>query len=61
MKAPFKNGATVVWTRRNGTKAKGRVAGYDETPKGVWVAVNTADKGKNPVVTKVRPSLLSLA
>ena len=54
----MKIGTVVTFIRRNGQKATGRVAGTDQTDRGEWVAVNTAEKGKNPNITKKRPSQL---
>jgi hypothetical protein len=54
----MKIGTVVTFVRRNGQKATGRVAGTDQTDRGEWVAVNTAAKGKNPNITKKRPSQL---
>lgn len=54
----FKNGQTVSFIRRNGVKATGRVCGTDHSV-GTWIAVNTAEKGKNPQITKLRPSQLT--
>lgn len=54
----MKIGTKVSFTRRNGEKATGRVAGTDQTYRGEWVAVNTAPLGKNPSITKKRPSQL---
>lgn len=54
----MKLGTKVSFIRRNGQKATGRVAGTDKTTRGEWVAVNTAALGKNPCITKKRPSQL---
>lgn len=54
----LKIGALVRFTRRNGETAEGRISGTDDLPNGRWVSVNTAPKGKNPDVTRVRPSEL---
>jgi hypothetical protein len=57
-KPALKLGRRVQFTRRNGETATGSIVGTDDTSKGRWVAVNTAKKGKNPEVTKVRQSML---
>jgi hypothetical protein len=54
-----KVGAAVAFTRRNGERVEGRISGSDEKANGLWVAVNTAPRGKNPTITGVRPSKLT--
>jgi hypothetical protein len=56
-KNPFKINRTVRFTRRNGVVATGRISAQDHS-NGPWVLVNTAEKGKAPKITKVRPSQL---
>ena len=54
-----KVGASVSFKRRTGATATGRISGSDMKPNGLWVAVNTAARGKNPQITSVRPSQLT--
>ena len=51
-------GKVVTFVRSNGQVATGRIDGKDERSNGTWIAVNTAPKGQNRVITKVRPAQL---
>lgn len=58
----FKVGDVVTWqrvTRDGPVAARGRVAGSDLKANGVWVAVNTAAKGKNPQIIRVQQARLA--
>lgn len=54
-----KIGALVAFIRRNGVRVEGRIAGSDQKANGLWVAVNTAERGKNAKITSIRVSQLA--
>ena len=56
----IKIGTLVRFERRNGEVGHGRVAGTDDRINGRWVAVNTAPKGQNPKIAKVRESAIHI-
>jgi hypothetical protein len=56
----LKIGTRVKWTDNRGTPREGRVAGTDVKTNGPWVAVNRAAKGKNPDITRVQQSRLTV-
>jgi hypothetical protein len=56
----IKIGARVQWVGNRGTPREGRVAGTDVKANGPWVAVNCAPKGKNPDITRVQQSRLTV-
>lgn len=50
-----KIGARVRFTRRNGTKAEGRITGTRKEANGLWIEINTAAPRQPQDITSVRP------